>query len=403
MNCPGSVFEEARYADHSNEYSIDGTHTHTLLEYCLKNNITDSTSIIATTFNDHAGKFTIDTERAKRVNVALEYVENRKEAYPNLQVSSEERVDPGSMIDRTDIWGRLDIRMTSDDFCEVVDYKDGFVPVLPNNPQNKLYAIGALVSQSARTEEKIIPENIILTIVQPKLALNQMPTIDSYSISTKELIKWMHGDLKNAALAASEPNAFLASGPHCHYCKHGRVCTERAKGHLEKINVRLDKADIFDQSTALSSTQLTDEQIRSVIESTSLIKGFLVDVNKEAELRFQRNDPIKGLKAVYGRGSKSWRNSEEDTAKILKSMGVPRGTFYRSSFVSPSQAINLKWNKRDGSVKTLTNRQLKKLKDDYIECHKGGIVIVPQSDTRKEMLHVEHQPDWMKPPNEKRS
>ncbi|MCU7904193.1 MAG: DUF2800 domain-containing protein, partial [Candidatus Thiodiazotropha sp. (ex Lucinoma aequizonata)] len=23
MNCPGSVFEEAQYTDHSNEYSID--------------------------------------------------------------------------------------------------------------------------------------------------------------------------------------------------------------------------------------------------------------------------------------------------------------------------------------------------------------------------------------------
>lgn len=402
MICPGSVSKENTYPDDSSPYAVDGTHSHTLLEYCLKNNIHDATMTAGTTIRDHDGEFLIDLERAKRVNVALRYIEKRKLEYPNLEIASEERVHPGSLIDRNDIWGTCDVRLNNDDFYEIIDYKDGFVPVAPDNPQNKLYGVGSLIP-NLKSETYKIPKNITLTIVQPKMAIEHKPTVNSITLPTDKLFEWMANDVQKAALATDQPNAPLVAGEHCRYCKHGPNCAERAKDALDKAKIMFDEKDtVIEQSLALNSTHLSDGEIVEIIESTPMIKIFLDDVYQEAKRRFRENKPIKGLKAVRGRGSRSWIGNEEDIAKVLKGMGAPLKSIYSSSFVTPAQALKMNWVKRDGSTKTLTARQLKKLKDDHIDRVAGGIIITGESDPREpvppdeNLFHVEQLPDWIR-------
>jgi hypothetical protein len=77
--CPGSIREEAKYPDNSGPAAVDGTHTHSLLEMCLVTGM-DPMMFVGQTSSDHEGTYTIDKDRAARVQVAIDYVRERTNA-----------------------------------------------------------------------------------------------------------------------------------------------------------------------------------------------------------------------------------------------------------------------------------------------------------------------------------
>ena len=77
LACPGSVREEAKYPEPpSGPGAIDGTHSHTLLEHCIKGN-GDPLKMVGIKLKDHEGEFIVDRARADRVKVALDYIRSR--------------------------------------------------------------------------------------------------------------------------------------------------------------------------------------------------------------------------------------------------------------------------------------------------------------------------------------
>ena len=64
MVCHGSVREEAKFPEPpSGDAAIAGTHTHTLLEYCLKTG-SDPMLTIDSEMEDHEGTFKVTFEQA---------------------------------------------------------------------------------------------------------------------------------------------------------------------------------------------------------------------------------------------------------------------------------------------------------------------------------------------------
>ncbi len=71
--CPGSIREEAKYPEQeSGPAAVDGTHSHTLLEHCIKNDLVNPSSMIGVTMKDHEGEFVVDAARAERVGCVAE-------------------------------------------------------------------------------------------------------------------------------------------------------------------------------------------------------------------------------------------------------------------------------------------------------------------------------------------
>ncbi len=90
--CPGSIREEAKYPDErSSPAAIDGTHTHTLLEHCIKAGLADPTPMVGVKMKDDDGEFVIDADRAARVKLAIEYIRERS-MNGMFKVISEQRV-----------------------------------------------------------------------------------------------------------------------------------------------------------------------------------------------------------------------------------------------------------------------------------------------------------------------
>jgi hypothetical protein len=89
LECPGSVRLCEGIESKGSYAAIEGTHTHTLLEMCIKSN-NDPKNMIGVTLFDHEGFFVVDIDRSDRVRVALDYIRSR----PGV-VTSERKVDIG--------------------------------------------------------------------------------------------------------------------------------------------------------------------------------------------------------------------------------------------------------------------------------------------------------------------
>mgnify|MGYP003339277376 FL=1 len=147
--CPGSIREEAKYPEQrESPAAIDGTHSHTLLEHCIKTGLIDPMTTVGLTMRDHDGEFTVDRERAIRVALAVDYVQSRLAETLGLgRVTSEMKVDPSWLMHRKDLGGTVDIQIFDpmNSVLEIIDYKDGMAPVeVQGNHQLELYAIGVI-------------------------------------------------------------------------------------------------------------------------------------------------------------------------------------------------------------------------------------------------------------------
>ena len=166
--------------------------------------------------------------------------------------------------------------------------------------------------------------------------------------------------------------------------------------------------DIAQQAADKNPNELSDQQIREIVESAPLVRQLLEAVEAEALRRFEAGVTIPGLKAVYGRGTRSWALPEEEMADKLVKMGIPKAAIYETKLVTPAKAEKLTWEKRDGEKKQLSERQLKTLETEYIKKSQGKLTIVPESDHRQAVVlsaesmfgnvkdSVDSLPDWLK-------
>jgi hypothetical protein len=98
---------------------------------------------------------------------------------------------------------------------------------------------------------------------------------------------------------------------------------------------------------------------------------------------------------------------EEEMADKLKRMGLPKGVIYPTKLISPAQAKKVVWEKKDGTKKQLSERQIKTMETNYITQGEGKLTVALESDHREAVVvgaadmfapvvPVQDLPDWMK-------
>jgi hypothetical protein len=309
---------------------------------------------------DQDGKFTVDADRAERVQFALDFILSR-----GGRVLSERKVDPAPLIGINGLGGTADITILGDDYIEVWDYKDGVSIVDAETPQLEQYGFGVLAGLNDFSQYK----RITLGIIQPKLRSKGM---DGYVSITKTIDEFLAGlpQIALDAQATQDPNAPLISGDHCHYCKHKVNCTV-----LNGV-----VAEVFpDLTTVITPT----DKIRMVIERKALILDLIESAEKEALRLAEIGQPIAGLKVVRGRGSRDWAVPEDQVLAFLKKAGVPSDDCYSRKVVSPTQAEKLKWTKRDGSEHVLSDKHKTQMQTEFIKKSEGSLTVVPAADKRQ--------------------
>ena len=379
--CPGSIREEAKYPDdRSGPAAIDGTHSHTLLEFCLSEDVEPET-LVSATMQDDDGTFIVDIERAQRVKVATDYVKQRR-AEQLSAVIAEHRVNPQRLIARDDMSGTVDIQIYGTDVLEIVDYKDGMGAVqAEGNAQLELYAVGAL----ADVGEPYPWKRVRMTIIQPKMALRGQPAITSHEVDISEILAIVDRLVIEGA-AVDAPDAPLVPGEsQCKFCKAKGSCAALASNVMKEIGIMFQPVmslDVAQQSADKDPSTMDDGQILSIMEAAPLMRQLLEGVEKEALRRLQSGQAITGLKLVNGRGSRVWAFEDDEIAEKLVKMGIPKGSVYETKLVSPAKAEKLTWEKRDGTKVQLTERQLKRMEQEYVVKMAGKLAVATESDSR---------------------
>jgi hypothetical protein len=389
--CPGSIREEAKYPDTgSGPAAIDGTHSHTLLEYCIKNGLSDPMDQVGQLFTDHDGSFHVDADRAARVKIAIQYIRDSS-ANGLLPVISEQRVDPEHLLGRKDLSGTVDCQIIGD-VLELIDYKDGMgIVTAEGNLQLEQYAYGVLAGYKLPVNGNYPFSRVIMTIIQPKLALRGMPAITSHEVSVRDLMANM-GTIISQAAATDAPDAPLVPGDsQCKFCRAKGSCSALANNVMKEVGIMFqpvvtETLDVAQQSADKDPATMDDAQIRQIMEAAPLMRQLLEAVEKEALRRLESGGSIPGLKLVNGRGSRAWALPEDQMAEKLVKMGIPKSAVYEIKLVTPAKAEKLTWEKKDGTKVALTDRQLTRMEQEYVVKLAGKLTVVPESDGRPAVI-----------------
>ncbi len=383
--CPASVRECAKFPDDvAGPAAIDGTHSHTLLEWCVKNNAA-AASQIGVTMKDDDGEFKVDADRAERVQFALDYIQRRMEQIPNCKVISEEKVNPVTLLGRDDLKGTIDIQLVGDDYLELIDYKDGMgVVEAEKNPQLEVYAWGVLAKH---TICGITPfQRMRMTIIQPKLRSKGLDGWVAHEVNVAEFMVETGKQIIAEAAATDAPDApFVPGESQCKYCRAKGSCSALANQAMEASGISFENLDVAKQAADKEPETMSNQQIREILEAAPLIRQMLEGVEKEALRRFEAGQNIDGLKVVRGRGTRAWAFDDEQMAEKLKKFGLPKDAIWQAKLISPAQAEKLTWEKRSGEKVQLTERQLARMKDEYIKKSDGKLTVVSLSDDRPEV------------------
>lgn len=394
--CPGSVRETIGLPDQpSGPSAVDGTHSHTLLEHCIKADLADPLNMVGLKMKDHDGEFVVDRARAERVKIAVDYLGER--VNHSATVLAESRVNPEHLLGRKDLSGTVDVQIVTGRNVEIIDYKDGFNPVsAENNDQLEQYAFGVLAGYKLPINAEYPIDTIIMTIIQPKLALRGLNPISSCTVTVQEMLGKI-GQIVVEAAATDNPNAPLVPGEvQCKYCRARGSCSALATNVMKDIGVMFQPMvqsapvdEISHQTASKDPNTMTDQQIREIMEGAPLMRQLLDSVEEEALKRFKAGISIPGLKAVNGRGSRNWNLSDEQIAEKLKRMGVPKDHIWETKLVSVAKAEKLTWEKTKAGEKVrvqLTERQRKTLDAEYVTKMAGKLTIVPESDSRPAVI-----------------
>jgi len=378
--CPGSVREERAYPEErSGPAAIDGTHSHSLLDHCIKAGLHNPMPMVGVRMSDHDGEFTVDQERAERVKVAIDYIIEQSMGGV-VPVLAEQRVDPSFLLSRTDLGGTVDVQIHGTDVWEIIDYKDGMNDAWESAIlQMEQYAVGALAGLKIPVNLPYPMQTVRLTVIQPKLALKGMPAVRSQDYKVERILTDVAKTIVIQAAATDAPDAPLVPGKEqCRYCRHKGSCAALAGQALSVI----DATDLSVSAADKDPTKMSDDQIVRILEAAPLMRQLIDGVEKEAQTRLENGATIPGLKLVLGKGARSWKLPEAEMAERLVKMGIPKGEVYEEKLVSPAKAEKLKWKKRDGTEVQLTQRQLDTMEREYVIKTTGKPTLALASDSR---------------------
>jgi hypothetical protein len=259
------------------------------------------------------------------------------------------------------------------------------------NMQLEQYAYGVLAGYKLPVNGHYPFNWVIMTIIQPKLAMKGMKPITSHTVTVFDLIANMGAIIAQAA-ATDKPDAPLVPGEiQCKFCRAKGSCAALAGNVMKEVGIMFQPVvtqtlDVAQQSADKDPSAMDDAQIRQIMEAAPLMRQLLEGVEKEALRRLESGQSIPGLKLVNGRGSRAWALPEDQMAEKLVKMGIPKTAIYETKLVSPAKAEKLTWEKRDGTKVTLTERQLKRMDQEYVSKLAGKLTVAPESDSRPAVI-----------------
>ena len=348
LHCPPSVRLSEGYMDKASVFAMEGTSAHELCEYKLRSalgmeaeNPTENLDFYNTEMEECAEDY---------ATYILELVEKAKETCSDPVVMVEQRVDFSRYV--REGFGTADCIIIADETLNIVDYKHGKgVEVsAENNPQMKLYALGALELFDCLYDIS----KVQMTIFQPRLS-----NVSVFVMDKADLLNWANDELTAKAELAFEGKGELCCGEWCKFCKAKANCKERARVNMEMAQYEFRKSSL-----------LTDEEVVDILSKVDELTSWASDVKNFALEQAVRGKQWPGWKVVEGRSNRKYTD-EGAVAQVVKNAG---------------------YNPYDEKIMGITNmtkmlgkEKFNELLGDFVERPQGKPTLVTEDDKRPEM------------------
>lgn len=348
LHCPPSVRLSEGYMDKASVFAMEGTFAHELCEYKLRSalgmeaeNPTENLDFYNTEMEECAEGY---------ATYILELVEKSKETCSDPVVMVEQRVDFSRYVPEG--FGTADCIIIADETLNIVDYKHGKgVEVsAENNPQMKLYALGALELFDCLYDIS----KVQMTIFQPRLS-----NVSVFVVDKADLLNWANDELTTKAELAFEGKGELCCGEWCKFCKAKSNCKERARVNMKMAQYEFRKSSL-----------LTDEEVVDILSKVDELTSWASDVKNFALEQAVRGKQWPGWKVVEGRSNRKYTD-EGAVAQVVKNAG---------------------YNPYDEKIMGITNmtkmlgkEKFNELLGDFVERPQGKPTLVTEDDKRPEM------------------
>lgn len=306
LHCTAAPHFEEQFPENTSVYAEEGRLAHAICELKIVKHFT--TAIKPRTFTSRLNKLKenplYNPEMEKTSDLYIEHLTERAMQFDAAPyVTAEVRVDYSEYAPEG--FGTCDCVMIGGTTIIITDYKHGkgVAVSAENNPQMKLYALGALKKYRAIYGDTI--KRVVLVIEQ--LRLSEEPSI--WETTVDELIAWGESIKPIAEKAFMGLGAFCP-GEHCRFCRGKAKCRARADQNtaLEEfkdcVPQGAEKLPLFEQGT------LTDEEIGDLlIRGQELVKWYK-DLEEYALNTILKGGTIQGWKAVAGRSNRTFTDTD---------------------------------------------------------------------------------------------
>ena len=259
--------------------------------------------------------------------------------------------------------GTLDLGLYSDadgGTIVVEDLKTGRKPVyakdLERGGPNSQLAIYALYFYESVIKDLYPVKNIRLIIHQPLISNN-----NEFTLTLDELLKFKEEILIPAVLKTKVSDLEAKAGAHCEYCIGRHVCrtyNETNQKFGEEISKPIDN--------------FTLDEIEAILPKLDSFIKYAEDLKEYVVKRATEGHKFKGYKLVPSKVTRKITN-EEKVKEILENNGI--------SPLNPGKLLGI-----TEITKKLGKEKFKELISPYVELVESALILVPESDPRKEAV-----------------
>lgn len=359
LACTPSARLEEQFPDSTSEYAKEGTLAHEVCELKVRKNLIEQ--MPTRTYNTKLKKLKENElwqdEMDKFTDAYLEYIQELVHSYScSPAVMVEKKVDFSQYVPEG--FGTADCIVIAEGTMHIIDFKygKGVAVSAENNPQMKLYALGAYLEYSM-----LYPiEKIKMAIVQPRLENEASES----EIFVAELMDWAENVVKPLAEKAYKGEGTYIAGNHCRFCRAKATCRERARMNLEASKFEM-------RAGAL----LSDTEVGEALKMAQDLAKWAEDLKEYALTESLKGKIIPGWKAVEGRSVRAFKDTDLAIKTIVDS-GIDEALLYERKQLTLAQIEKL-----------LGAKQFKELVGELVEKAPGKPTLVLETDKREKIVN----------------
>lgn len=351
LNCPPSARLCENYDDKGSDFAAEGTDAHALCEYKLKTAL----GVKADDPTNDLSWYSAEMEDCANGYAAfvLELVEEAKKHCADPVVLIEQRLDYSKYVEEG--FGTGDCVIIADGTLHIVDYKHGrgVLVEAEDNPQMKLYALGALELFDCIYDIS----SVSMTIYQPRRS-----NVSTCTVPKDELYDWAESVLTPAAELAFSGGGEYRCGEWCQFCKAKADCRKRSEANMELAAFEFRQPPL-----------LTDDEVEEILGKLDELTSWANDIKDYALRAAVSGKKWNGYKLVEGRSNRKYTDEDAVIAAVKKAGFDP----YEHKLLGVTAMTSL-----------LGRKQFNEILGSYVTKPQGKPTLAPESDKRPEMTTI---------------